>query len=82
MSRRVSESFEDKACQWKRSEKLMDVHAFVRLDNAIDPEVNLLHIRQLEERFFVQVMSPPEDVKNRPVDEGLIRVSPLDGIAE
>ena len=77
----LTQSVEEKAL-WKRSNKLMDVHAFVRLDDMRDPEGTSSHTRHFEARFFVQVILLPEDGKKCSVNEWFVSESPLDGIAE
>jgi hypothetical protein len=78
----LTQSVEEKAL-WKRSNKLMDAHAFVRLDDMRDPgAIGFSHRSHLEVRFFVQVILLPEDGKNCSVNEWFVSESPLDRIAE
>lgn len=78
----LNQSVKEKAL-WKRSNKLMNPYALIRLDDMTYADETFPHTTfHLEVRFFVQVILPPEDGKKCLVNEWFVGVSPLDGIAE
>jgi len=77
----LNQSVEDEVW-WKRSNKLMNVHALVRLDNMADADDTFRHTIQLEVRFFVQVILSPEDGEKCFVNEWFVGGISFDGIAE
>jgi hypothetical protein len=77
----LNQSIDDEAW-WKRSNKLMNIHALVRLDDMTDAGDTIRHTIQLEVRFFVQVILSSEDGEKCFVNEWKIGGKSFDGIAE
>lgn len=77
----LNQSVEDEVW-WKRCNKLMNVHALVRLEDMADADDTFRYTIQLEVRFFVQVILLPEDGEKCFVNEWFVGNISFDGIAE